>query len=174
MTDKELKSLTKIQMLELLHQQEGELEKMKGTAGAPAVAPDSALLNEILQGAQRAADSYLQNIQSRENEKIDGIAKLENDARSRYEDAERYSRAVAAAARETIDEVNGMFAGLKELIETMHADFQNKLSAIGLRSGYGEGSGLRGQGSGDGGYGEGSGLRGQGSGDGGYGEGSGS
>ena len=119
-------------MLELLYQQEEEIEQLKSGVEKPTVAPDSALLNEILQGAQKAADSYLKNIQSQENEKIDGIAKLENDARSRYEEAERYNKEVMAKVRETIDDMNGVFVGLKELVESMHEDFRQKISAAGM------------------------------------------
>ena len=132
MTDKELKSLSKLQMLELLHQQEEEIEQLKGNVGIPAVTPDSALLNEILQSAQKAADSYLKNIQSQENDKINGIAKLENEARSRYEEAERYSRDVNAKIREKIIDMNNVFVGLKELVESMHEEFQQKLNATSL------------------------------------------
>ena len=134
MTDKELKSLSKIQMLELLRQQEEELELLTREAGKPAETSDSELLNEILQSAQKAADTYLKNIQNRENDKIDGIARLENDARGRYEEAERYYGEVTARIKEAIDEINNVFVGLKELIESMHMDFQKRLSESGLKS----------------------------------------
>ena len=134
MIDKEIKSLSKIQMLELLHQQEEEIAQLRGDGGKPAMASDSTLLNEILQSAQNAADNYLRNIQNQENEKIDGIAKLENDARSRYEEAERYSREVNARVREAINEMNNMFIGLKELVESMHEDFRQKINAAAPKS----------------------------------------
>jgi len=132
MTDKELKSLSKLQMLELLHQQEAEIAKMKSEMAKPGLAPDSALLNEILMGAQQAVDSYLKSVQSMENDKIDGIAKLENDARSRYEEAERYSRDVTAKIREKIVDMDNVFTGLKELVESMHEEFKQKLSSSSL------------------------------------------
>ena len=96
------------------------------------MASDTTLLNEILLGAQQAADSYLKSIKSAENEKIDGIARLENDARVRYEEAERYSRHMMAVCREKITDMNNLFIGLKELIESMHEEFLQKLNTTSL------------------------------------------
>ena len=132
MTDKELKSLSKIQMLSILHQQEEEIERLKARPSEPSANTDAALINEIVQAAQQAADSYLSNIRNVENDKIDGIAKLEKDARRRCEEAEMRNNEVTEIIKEKIADMDNVFIGLKELVESMHADFKQKLMSAGI------------------------------------------
>jgi len=128
MTDRELKSMSKVQMLSLLYEQEEEIAQLKAELARPRLNTGASLVEEIVLATQDAADSYLKSIQSHENDKISGIAKLENDARNRYEEAERFGFEAKAQISEAVTDLNQIFIGLKELVDSVHLSFREKIS----------------------------------------------
>ena len=129
LTDKELKSLSKVQMLDLLYQQEEEIQRLKGELAKPQAGPGSALLDEIMLATQAAADAYLKNVKSSENDRINGIANLEREAKVRFEEAERYANETIETIRESTARMNEVFVGLKGIVASMHEEFKRKLAA---------------------------------------------
>ena len=94
MTDKQLRSLSKTQLFELLHKQEQEIERLNaentklseqaiGLEQAGSLAEASILVSGIMESAQKAADVYLENIHKIESEKLGSISKLEEEAKQR-------------------------------------------------------------------------------------------
>ena len=135
MTDKQFKSLSKVQMLDILHQQEKEIERLTAEANNPRVDTEaSALLSGIMQAAKTAADSYVKNMVVAENEKIDGIAKLEAATRKRAEEAENNIEVVMETARKIITDMNEAFTWHIELIKSMQEEFVEKLNTLGLKN----------------------------------------
>ena len=94
MTDKQLRSLSKTQLYDLLHKQELEIDRL-GTENtrlseqalsleqAGSLAEASILVSGILETAQKTADVYLSSIQKIEAEKLEVAAKLEEEAKAR-------------------------------------------------------------------------------------------
>lgn len=113
MTDKELKRLSRGELLEMLIAQASENEKLKqeledaqaalqdrsiAIDNAGSIAEASLQLSGVFEAAQNAADQYLANIQ-RMNDQQDLIAqKLQGDARKKaaaiVADADEYSRKI--------------------------------------------------------------------------------
>ena len=94
MTDKQLRSLSKTQLFTLLHQQELEIERLTAEnkklteqhfdlQQAGSIAEASVTVSGIIQAAQNAADVYLDSIRRIESDKLDAVAKLEEDAKAR-------------------------------------------------------------------------------------------
>ena len=94
MTDKQLRTLSKTQLYELLYQQELEIERLNEenkqlakqkfhleTAGSLAEA--SLTVTGIMQAAQSAADIYLESVRNIEDEKLLAVARLEEEAKLR-------------------------------------------------------------------------------------------
>ena len=73
MKEKDFKALTKLQMLEILFQQEKELEELRDELSKPRLNPGTKLLDEIMQATQEAADSYLQNIRGSGDNAYDNV-----------------------------------------------------------------------------------------------------
>ena len=94
MTDKQLRSLSKIQLYSLLHKQEVEIERlsadnvklteqMLSLEQAGSLAEASLLVSGIMNAAQNAADIYLDSIQKVEEDKLQSISRLEEEAKVR-------------------------------------------------------------------------------------------
>lgn len=94
MTDKQLRSLSKMQLFDLLHKQEVEIERLgaentklsEQTASleqAGSLAEASILVSGVMEAAQKAADVYLDSIQKVETEKLQAIAILEEEVKVR-------------------------------------------------------------------------------------------
>ena len=133
MTDKQLRSLSKIQMLEILHQQEKEIERLTELLNTPRANADTVLLGEIVHAAQGAAESYLENVKVAEEEKINSIASLEKNARIRYEVAQRYSDEAAEAAGKKLADMDDIFVGLTQLIQVLHEEFIEEVGSTSLK-----------------------------------------
>jgi len=94
MTDKQLRSLSKVQLFQLLHEQELEIERLTaeneklseqrlsleqvGTLAEAAIT-----VSGIVEAAQSAADVYMDSILKLEADKLAAIPKLEEEARQR-------------------------------------------------------------------------------------------
>jgi len=94
MTDKQLRSLSKSQLFNLLHKQEVEIERLTAENAklseltisleqAGSLAEASLLVSGIMEAAQTTADVYLDSIRKIETEKLEGVSKLEEDAKAR-------------------------------------------------------------------------------------------
>ena len=94
MTDKQLRSLSKTQLFNLLHKQELEIERLStentklseqalSLEQAGSLAEASILVSGIMESAQKAADVYLENIQKAESVKLESISRLEEEAKQR-------------------------------------------------------------------------------------------
>ena len=108
MTEKELRSLSKLELLRMLRQQELEIgqltvekqetekkldERRVSIEQAGSLAEASVLLSGVMRAAQDAADVYLDNIKALEAEKAEMAAKFEQESRDKlahmYDEAER-------------------------------------------------------------------------------------
>jgi len=108
MTDKQLRSLTKTQLFELLHQQEIEIERLAAEnkklskqkfylEQVGSLAEASVTVSGIIDAAQTAADVYLESIRNVEAEKLEAIVRLEEEAKVRaVKDAEARSAELMA------------------------------------------------------------------------------
>jgi len=94
MTDRQLRSLSKTQMFNLLHKQELEIERLNtensklsertlSLEQAGSLAEASLLVSGIIDAAQSAADVYLDSIQKVEADRLKSISKLEEEAKVR-------------------------------------------------------------------------------------------
>jgi len=94
MTDKQLRSLSKTQLYSLLHKQEVEIERLGAEnvklaertvslEQAGSLAEASMIVSGIIEAAQSAADIYLDSIQTVEADRLESIAKLEEEAKAR-------------------------------------------------------------------------------------------
>ena len=94
MTDKQLRSLSKTQLFDLLHKQELEIERLSAEntklseqtlslEQAGSLAEASILVSGIIETAQKTADIYLNSIQKVEAEKLEVVSRLEEEAKAR-------------------------------------------------------------------------------------------
>jgi len=94
MTDKQLRSLSRTQLFNLLHKQELEIERLSAEnlklseqtlslEQAGSLAEASVLVSGIIETAQNTADIYLDSIRKVEAEKLESISKLEEEAKAR-------------------------------------------------------------------------------------------
>ena len=97
MTNKEIRRLSKIQILTLLHQQEEEIERLSALNNqltnelesrtlkieeTGSLAQAALTINGVFQAAQDAADQYLDNIKIIQEEKTKEAEKIKKDAES--------------------------------------------------------------------------------------------
>jgi len=113
MTDKQLRSISKTELLKLLHRQELEIERLNAEnaklserahslENAGSLAEASLLVSGLMEAAQSAADIYLDSIQKVEAEKLGAIVKLEQEAKAR---ALRENERMNAEAKARIERV---------------------------------------------------------------------
>ena len=103
MTDKELKRLTRSELLEILLDQAQEIEQLNGKINkleeklqartimleeSGSIAEASIAITNVLQEAQKAADIYLGNIKRMTDEASEGI---EDKIKAQKEEAEKYA-----------------------------------------------------------------------------------
>ncbi|MCL2151543.1 MAG: hypothetical protein FWH57_01065 [Oscillospiraceae bacterium] len=137
MTDKQLRSLSKMQLLSLLHKQEVELERLSADNAklseralcleqAGSLAEASIIVSGIVEATQKAADVYLDSIQKAEADKLESIAKLEEEAKERAlrtlelknaETKARLERLVTDMLRMFDNQLNNLAALKDELME---------------------------------------------------------
>ena len=121
-------------MLDLLHQQEKEIERLTEELNAPRDGPDPVLLNAIRQTTREAADSYLSSINARDKEDTTEISSLGSDAKHYYDVSMRLSSIVNEAAEKMLSDMRNVFMWLIELIESMRAEFEQKVGETSLGS----------------------------------------
>ena len=134
MTDKQLNSLTKQQMINIIHQQEKEIERLASGSDEPQVKSETELLSEIILAAQEAADSYLKGIKDSEVKRVEGIAELEKNTQRSYEEAERFRTNTIVLARSVLTDFNRAFEWLIGSIESMQNEFEKRLGATSIKN----------------------------------------
>jgi len=127
MTDKELKRLSRAELLEMLHAQVKENESLKERLDemraqldekkivieeAGSIAKASLQLNGVFQAAESAAEQYLENIRRINEEKEAACQKIEAEAKEKAE----------AVRRETEAACQKMEAEAKEKAETVRRE----------------------------------------------------
>ena len=140
MTDKQLRSLSKAQLFNLLHQQELEIERLTeenaklteqklNLEQVGSLAEASLMVSGIIQTAQSAADVYLDSIRKVEADKLDAITKMEEEAKARALRAVEIKNAEIKAHTERLvmdilrtfdSQVNSMAAIKEELTELIN------------------------------------------------------
>jgi len=128
MTDKQLRSLSKVQLFNLLHSQELEIERLTAENSklseqklsleqAGSLAEASLMVSGIMQAAQSAADVYLDSIRKVEADKVQAVARLEDEARAR----------ALRVAESRITEAN---ARMERLVTDMLRTFDNQVNSL--------------------------------------------
>lgn len=124
MNSKHLRSLSKLDLLEIMHQQELEIERLSAekeeaervlderslsASQAGSLAEASLMVSGILQAAQDAADIYLENIRTLETEKTAAAERLEKEAMAKaaaiLERSERRRMEAEARARQIVTDM---------------------------------------------------------------------
>ena len=151
MTEKELKSLSKIEILELLHSQELEIERLKtekeeaakqkdehrlSIEEAGSIAEASVMISGVMQAAQSAADLYLENVKALEADKKAEAARIENEAQERifamYSDAERKHNELMEHTRNSLAETQKIFDWHLGKLVAVRAELQEMINRAGL------------------------------------------
>ena len=146
MTEKELRSLSKIQMLNILRQQENEIEQLTSQRKelerkleerqlqvdeAGSLAEASVMVSGVLQAAQNAADVYLENIRAVEAERSAQVARLEREAQEKakemYKESEEKHEEMMARLRKLVSGMRYIFEWQMTQLTKMSDDFDNKL-----------------------------------------------
>ena len=119
MTENKVRSLSKVEMLEILHQQEleierlyAEIERRHSFKQAGSLAEASIALSGVMEAAQDAAEIYLKNLQAAEAEKKEMTDRMEEEARQKagaiLEEAERVHEEIMSRSRRVIAEVQSV------------------------------------------------------------------
>ena len=131
MTDKELRSLNKLQLLSLLHDQEEELDQLASENGVlkahlrkwqdemqslNSVMDTAAKMDAVMDAAQKSINLYLDRIRKMEEDSQTRTAQLDYAAQMRVEkmvqDAELNCATIEARQRQVIDSIWGEFQRL--------------------------------------------------------------
>jgi hypothetical protein len=132
MTDKELRSLGKTDLLRLLHMQEEEIERLAEEnralmqrveeraiimENAGSIAEASLQIGGVMQAAQASAELYLESLRVMESEYRGRVERTESEANRRAEEIIREAEQ-RAAARETLE---------KQTVEELWKDFRGRV-----------------------------------------------
>ena len=122
MSNQEIKSLSKTQMLELLHRQELEIERLTKELESRPKNEHEELLSAIIKSAQDAADAYLENIKlAHESINSDG-----NISTSAFESADSL-REVANKTQKALANMNLYFALMSKQLQTINEALQETI-----------------------------------------------
>lgn len=135
MTDKELKKLSRTDLLEMLIEQSKEIEKLQGIIKkyeaelqskriaineAGSIAEASLKVNKIFENAQNAADQYLVNVRELRNRQAEICARMEKETQKKCNDmlakAKNESKAYWDEVLKKVDEYIAQYADLKDLL----------------------------------------------------------
>ncbi len=141
MTDKELKKLSRTDLLEMLIEQSKEIERLQKIIKsnekelqskrimlneAGSIAEASLKINKVFENAQKAADQYLANVCDLKERQSEICAQMERETQKKCNDmlakAERASKAYWAEVSNKLDEYVTQHAGLKELLSVSIPD----------------------------------------------------
>lgn len=135
MTDKELKKLSRADLLQMLIEQSKEVERLKAIIKqneeelqnkkillneAGSIAEASLKINQVFENAQKAADQYLANVYLLKERQSEICAQMENETRKKCNDmiakAKIESKAYWDEVSGKVDEYMTQYTGLKELL----------------------------------------------------------
>ena len=141
MTDKELKRLSRTDLLKMLIEQSKEIERLQDVVKkneeelqskrimlneAGSIAEASLKVNQIFENAQKAADEYLANVCELKERQSKICAQMEKETQKKCNDmlakAERASKAYWAEVSKKLDEYITQYASLKELLSVSMPD----------------------------------------------------
>ena len=146
MTDKEMRSLSKIQLLGIMRLQEMEImrlaEENEGLSASlderklkieqvGSLAEASVMLSGLLQSAQETAEIFLENVKMAESEKVEAAKQIEDAARQRaqaiIDEAERTRATVTAYVNRVAADMQKIFDWQLGQIQGANAGFQTML-----------------------------------------------
>lgn len=141
MTDKQVRVLSRTQMLTLLLQQEQEIEKLTADLNDAAkqlaaksknadASPE--LLASVLCAAQEAADKYVLDAKAAEDDKRKELARLEEETRLLRQEANRYYKETIAEATRVIDRMRGAVKGQIDQANQIYSEFQSIITSNNL------------------------------------------
>ncbi len=135
MTDKELKKLSRTDLLEMLIKQSKEIERLQEVIKkneeelqskrimlneAGSIAEASLKVNQIFENAQKAADQYLANVCELKERQSEICAQMERETKKKCNDminkAKNDSKAYWNAVLKKVDEYMAQYSGLKDLL----------------------------------------------------------
>lgn len=135
MTDREMKKLSRSQLLEMLLTQAQEVKRLRGELEAAQtelenrsirmtevgnIAEAALKMNGVFEAAQSAADQYLQNVSAVSARTLEKCRKLEEETRLKCEAMVRGAEQEAAAFWESIRErVQGAYLSEKDQAEIL-------------------------------------------------------
>ncbi len=145
MTDKELKKLSRKDLLEILVEQGKEIERLKEVIKkdekmlqskkivlneAGSIADASLKINKVFENAQKAADQYLANIREMKNRQAEICARMEKETQKKctamISKAKIESKAYWDDVSKKVDEYVTQYAGLKDLLSQSLPDADEK------------------------------------------------
>lgn len=151
MTEKELRSLSKLELLEMLRQQELEIgqltvekeesarmldERRVSFEQAGSLADASVVLSGVMKAAQDAADVYLDNIKNLEAEKAEIAAKIEQESIDKvafiYTEAERRRAEAENETRQIIINTQRFLDWYAAQLTAMRAGFFDAVQRMGM------------------------------------------
>jgi hypothetical protein len=141
MTDKELRSLGKEELLRVLRIQEEEIERLAGEnralaerlkeralimENAGSIAEASLQIGGVMRAAQESADIYLESLRAMEAEYKNKVEKAETEANRRaaeiVSEAERRAAAREALEKQTVEDLWKEFKSRMEQFVRAHAE----------------------------------------------------
>ena len=151
MTDKQLRSLSKMHMLSLLHEQESEVERLVAENNelqerlndrrlkieqAGSLADASVVLTGILQAAQDAADMYLENVRLMEpdmKQDIGNVSAVAEDAMSAIlKDLQHKESILVGNIDDMVASMYNILDSNMERLTSLYSEFENDLRSTGL------------------------------------------
>ena len=126
MTDRKLRALSKMQLLEMLHKQAEEIERLTKEAEAHSEKSAPASLEEITEAVQKTMTSYLQSAKAAEDKRADSIAALESNARFHNAELDRLCDRAAQVVDSARLEMDKIFSHMIGLIDSMKDDVNEK------------------------------------------------
>ncbi len=145
MTDKELKKLSRTDLLEMLIEQSKEIENLQGMIKkyeaelqskriaiheAGSIAEASLKINRIFENAQKSADQYLINVRELNKRQTEICARMEKETQKKCNDmlakAKIESKAYWDEVSKKVDEYIAQYAGLKDLLSVQLPDADEK------------------------------------------------
>ena len=151
MAEKTIRSLSKIELLDILHQQETEIERLNAEKDillqrldertfdiqkAGSLAEASLKLSGVMTAAQEAADIYLENVKALETKQTAIISDIESEVREKtqviFENAIRKRAAAEAGAKIIADELNKLFDFQFERLTSLRSEFNELVDKLNI------------------------------------------
>lgn len=141
MTDRELRKLSRSDLLDLLLRQTREIEQLReelqeaeeqlasrrlAVDEAGSIAEASLQLNGVFEAAQSACAQYIENVRARSEEQERICIRMEQETREKCDrmlaNARREADAYWAETTKKVDDLFAPYTGLRELLESVPSD----------------------------------------------------